>query len=83
MREVLKAGSYQQIPQLSSSRQVDVNQKFEIVPSGCSGRRRAVLIGINYVGQQGEVCTLLRFFVLCYVVIIILLHLLLLISYFQ
>lgn len=53
MRTILNKGSYTQIPQLSASRKMNVQQKFEIVPSGC-GTKRAVLIGINYVGQQGQ-----------------------------
>lgn len=53
MRELLR-GDYSQIPQLTSSRPLDVHQKFEIVPEGATGSRRALLIGINYVGQQGE-----------------------------
>jgi hypothetical protein len=45
---------YTQIPQLTSSRMMDVKEKFDIVPDDCNGRRRAILIGINYVGQQGQ-----------------------------
>ena len=33
---------------------MDVSQKFYIVPPNCQGTKRAVLIGINYVNQQGE-----------------------------
>jgi len=35
---------------------MDVKEKFAIVPDGStnSGARRALLIGINYVGQQGQ-----------------------------
>ena len=57
MRAVLRTKGYDQIPQLSSSRMLDVNHKFEIVPPEtieARGARRAVLIGINYVGQQGQ-----------------------------
>lgn len=54
MREILSEGSYTQIPQLTSSRPLDVGHTFEIVPENCTGERRALLIGINYVGQQGE-----------------------------
>lgn len=57
MRSVLKSKGFDQIPQLSSSRMIDVNHQFEIVPQQsiqARGVRRAVLIGINYVGQQGE-----------------------------
>jgi len=47
---------YDQIPTLSSSRRIEVHgtpTPMQIVPPG-SGRRRALLIGINYVGQKGE-----------------------------
>lgn len=54
MRDILKESRYTQIPQLSSSRPLDVHSPFEIVPAGSTGTRRAVIIGINYVGQQGE-----------------------------
>lgn len=43
-----------QIPQLSSSRPMDMKQPFHIVPEGSTGTRRAVMIGINYRGQEGE-----------------------------
>lgn len=53
MRSVLKGMGYDQIPQLTTSKMIsDMNQPLEIVPEG-SGRRRALLIGINYVGQEG------------------------------
>jgi len=48
MRGVLKQQGYDQLPQLSSSRWIDVNAPLYIVPPK-SGRRRAILIGINYV----------------------------------
>jgi len=54
MRSVLKHKGFDQIPQLSSSRMLDVSNPFEIVPPQSQGRRRAVLIGINYEGQQGQ-----------------------------
>lgn len=43
-----------QIPQLTSSRMIDVKTRFEIVPNGSTGIKRAILIGINYTGQTGE-----------------------------
>ncbi|KAL3914987.1 MAG: hypothetical protein SGILL_005857, partial [Bacillariaceae sp.] len=54
MRAVLKSKGYDQVPQLSSSRMLNVNHRFEIVPpESIEGKaRRAILIGINYVGQQ-------------------------------
>lgn len=42
-----------QTPMLSSSRMMDKHTPLQIVPLG-SGSRRAILIGINYVGQSGE-----------------------------
>lgn len=54
MRDTLNGGKFSQIPQLSSSRKMNIQEKFEIVPSGSTGARRALLIGINYVGQQGQ-----------------------------
>jgi hypothetical protein len=54
MRKVLSRGAYSQIPQLTSSQPIDLNQDFYLVPPNCTGTRRAVLIGINYEGQDGE-----------------------------
>lgn len=51
MREDL-AGSYTQIPQLTSMNPIDVNAKFDLVPDTATGTRRAVMIGINYVGDS-------------------------------
>jgi hypothetical protein len=55
MQKVLKKRRYTQIPQLSSSKQVDLKQeKFSVTNKNPSGRTRALLIGINYFGQKGE-----------------------------
>jgi len=55
MRDVLKAKGFDQIPQLSASRLLDANSRFEIVPADSApNKKRAILIGINYVGQNGE-----------------------------
>ena len=54
MRKILSRGSYSQVPQLTSSQPIDLNQDFYLVPPNCTGTRRAVLIGINYEGQNGE-----------------------------
>jgi metacaspase-1 len=54
MRSVLSKGGFTQIPQLTSSHPLDLDQNFFIVPPNCQGTRRAVLIGINYDGQQGQ-----------------------------
>ena len=54
MRTKLNHMGYDQIPQLTSSRLVDVDKPMYIVPPDSRGARRAILIGINYEGQQGE-----------------------------
>lgn len=54
MRGILATKDFEQIPQLSSSRAMDIETKFDITPDAFSGTKRAVLIGINYVGQNGE-----------------------------
>ena len=45
---------FKQIPQLTSSRLIDVHKPMYIVPPMQTGKRRAVLVGINYVGQKGQ-----------------------------
>lgn len=45
VREKLKAKGFAQIPQLSSSRPTNLDEKFALVPDGFSGTRRAVMIG--------------------------------------
>ena len=54
MRTALNNMGYDQVPQLTSSRLIDVNKTMYIVPPNANGRRRAILIGINYTGQQGQ-----------------------------
>jgi len=54
IREVLSDMKFTQIPQLSSSRPTNMGTKFDITPESHTGTKRAVLIGINYVGQKGE-----------------------------
>lgn len=53
MHQVLKGMGLAQTPTLSSSRKIKKGTPMQIAPPG-SGRRRAMLIGINYVGQDGE-----------------------------
>ena len=53
MREVLKKNKFKQVPQLSGSRPVDIHRPFALVPDE-QGQRHAVLVGINYAGQKGE-----------------------------
>lgn len=50
LRSHLK-GRYSQIPQLSSMNPIDVETKFDLVPDSATGTRRAVMIGINYIGE--------------------------------
>ena len=52
MREDLESSGYTQIPQLTSSKPIDVNAKFDLVPDEATGTRRALLIGINYIGHD-------------------------------
>jgi metacaspase-1 len=54
MRVILRQKGFSQIPQLSSTRPINMNDKFQVVPDDLPGSRRAVLIGINYRGQKGE-----------------------------
>lgn len=54
MRAELNRMGYDQVPQLTSSRMIDVDKTMHIVPPGATGRRRAILIGINYRGQKGQ-----------------------------
>lgn len=64
MRTELQQMGYDQIPQLTSSRLIDVNKPMYICPPNSHGRKRAVLIGINYTGQQGQ---LVRLYLLVYI----------------
>jgi len=52
MREQLSEKGYDQIPQLTASNPIDINHKFDLVPDEATGTRRAVMIGINYVGDS-------------------------------
>mmetsp|Transcript_48133 Transcript_48133/g.145372 ORF Transcript_48133/g.145372 Transcript_48133/m.145372 type:complete len:265 (+) Transcript_48133:193-987(+) len=53
LRESLASTGFSQVPQLTSSRPLDVQETpFHIV--GGTGARRAVLVGINYCGQDGQ-----------------------------
>lgn len=50
-RVQLREKDFTQIPQLSSMNPIDVNTKFDLVPDTATGTKRAVMIGINYVGK--------------------------------
>ena len=57
MRVTLETKKYTQIPQLSASKQFDLKANFTLInphAKGGSGKKKALMIGINYVGQQGE-----------------------------
>jgi hypothetical protein len=44
VRADLKSKGYEQIPQLSSSRPMDIKKHFDIVPDNMTGTRRAVMM---------------------------------------
>uniref|UniRef100_A0A7S3KWD1 Peptidase C14 caspase domain-containing protein n=1 Tax=Amphora coffeiformis TaxID=265554 RepID=A0A7S3KWD1_9STRA len=50
-----KAKGYTPVPQMTASRPLEAQRPFYIVPPGATGRRRALIIGINYTGQQGQI----------------------------
>lgn len=52
MRDDLKEHNFTQIPQLTSSNPIDMETDFDLVPKTATGTRRAVMIGINYVGHS-------------------------------
>ena len=53
MRAILRQGGFSQIPQMTSSRPLDIHTTFDLVPESCAdGTRRALLIGINYTGHS-------------------------------
>lgn len=45
---------YKQNPQLSASRPLDIKTEFNLVPRHIKGTKRAVMIGINYVGKKAN-----------------------------
>jgi len=53
-RDVIQSKGFEQIPQLSSSRRIDINQPFDMMSSryGNKGTRYAVLMGINYTSHK-------------------------------
>lgn len=44
IREQLKTKGYSQIPQLTSSRPMNISKKFDVVPDNMTGTRRAVMV---------------------------------------
>jgi len=53
-RGILRRKRFNQIPQLSSSRSMNIETKFDLSPPDGHGNQRALLIGINYVGTSSE-----------------------------
>ena len=51
MRDVLRQKGFDQVPQLSASQMLNANDPFYICPPDSYGTKRAILIGINYVGR--------------------------------
>lgn len=55
MRQILISSGYQQTPQLSSSRPMQLTTPWEFVPSkNFSGKRRGLIIGVRYKGKPWE-----------------------------
>jgi len=54
MQQTLEQKGYEQIPQLSTSQEKDLRTPFSITNPRPSGRFRALLVGINYVGTSSE-----------------------------
>jgi metacaspase-1 len=44
IREELQKKGYSQIPQLTSSRPMDIHKKFDLVPENMTGTRRALMM---------------------------------------
>jgi hypothetical protein len=54
MQKTLKGKRFSQVPQLSTSKKMNLTSEFNLGDIGHGGKRKSLLIGINYVGQQGE-----------------------------
>ena len=54
MRQDLQKDKFAQNPQLSGSRKIDLSHPFRVANDESGGTKRAVLVGINYVGQNGQ-----------------------------
>ena len=53
MRQILKEKRFTQVPQLSSSKPLNLNETVDLTP-GSNRAKKALMIGINYIGQNGE-----------------------------
>ncbi|CAM9676727.1 unnamed protein product [Ectocarpus sp. 12 AP-2014] len=54
MRSTLKEKKFKQIPQLATSKKMDIHSPFDLSGGDDSGNHKALLIGINYTGGKGE-----------------------------
>ncbi|KAL3931352.1 MAG: hypothetical protein SGBAC_011348 [Bacillariaceae sp.] len=54
MRDKIGDMGLTQVPKLSSSKPIDVNEELFIVPPECEGTKRALLVGINYVDEESR-----------------------------
>jgi hypothetical protein len=54
LQGVLKRNGYSQVPALSSSRPVSMNDEFSVIPKHFNGTRKALIIGIGYKGAPWE-----------------------------
>jgi len=54
MHVMMKEKKFDQIPQLSSSRVKDLNNKAQLIHPGGTGKTKALLMGINYTGTNAE-----------------------------
>ena len=52
MQEKIEDVGLDQVPQLSASRPFDVSEEIHITPPDCEGVKRALLVGVNYTGQE-------------------------------
>ncbi|CAM9438356.1 unnamed protein product [Scytosiphon promiscuus] len=53
MRSTLKEKKFKQVPQLATSKKLDIHSPFSLA-GGDGGKHKALLIGINYTGGKGE-----------------------------
>lgn len=64
MRIELGRKRFEQIPQLTSTQELDLTHKFDLVPDGFHGNKYAVMVGINYIGHSpGELVCVSRLFI--------------------
>mmetsp|Transcript_69735 Transcript_69735/g.159928 ORF Transcript_69735/g.159928 Transcript_69735/m.159928 type:complete len:366 (-) Transcript_69735:155-1252(-) len=52
MRVILEEKKFTQVPQLASSKEIMLNAKYDLKLDNGSGRTKALMVGINYVGHK-------------------------------